>query len=277
MIDKIILGTANFTQLYGVLSSNNLLTEDHVTCILNKAINSGICKLDTALGYGDVTKFLSHSMFKELKIITKMSVLDSKDTLVEKMDIYKGLSMYGLLIHDPCKLNYVNENELLEKIAFLRQRYGIEKIGVSAYDMEDIEDFSRICTPEIVQIPLNPLNQSFEAPCFIEWVQNNKVEVHGRSLFLQGILLANELPKKLEPMQKEWSLVRKNLEHYHSPLHGLLLWAASKTWVHHWVIGVSSLKDLDEIFEASSLQKDVKGIPIFQSSNHSLADPRNWN
>ena len=130
--------------------------------------------------------------------------------------------------------------------------------------------------PEIVQIPFNPLNQSFDTPSFLEWSKNNKVEVHARSLFLQGILLASELPKELEAMRKEWSLVQTALQPYDSPLHGLLLWAASKSWIHNWVMGVSSLRELDAILAVSSSQEDITEVPLFQPYTHPLADPRNW-
>ncbi|MDP4840372.1 MAG: aldo/keto reductase [Alphaproteobacteria bacterium] len=276
MINKIIIGTANFTQAYGILSRESCLSIEESSSILNKAFDKGVAALDTALGYGDLTKTIAYDVIKKFKIITKINVLDSKDVLIKKMDVYKGFSIYALLIHDPSNIAHADERELSDKLAFLKQVYGIEKIGVSAYDMKDIENFSRIRTPKIVQIPLNPLNQSFNSPSFIEWAQSNKVEVHARSVFLQGILLANALPKELEAMRKEWSLVKKSLEPYKSPLHGLLLWAASKSWVHNWVMGVSSLRDLDEIFEASASEEDMTKVPLFQPSTHPLADPRNW-
>ncbi len=276
MLRKIILGTANFTQSYGILSGKTCLRAKESGSILNKAFDKGVDTIDTAIGYGDITKVISSDTLRKFKIVTKISALDSKDELIEKMNVYRGLSIYGLLVHDPANLTCIDERCLLEKLSFLKKAYGIEKMGVSAYDIREVSNFSRVYTPEIVQIPLNPLNQSFETPSFIEWIKDKKVEVHARSLFLQGILLASELPNELEPMRKEWNLVKKSLEHYQSPLHGLLFWAASKSWINNWVIGVSSLRDLDEIFEVSSLQKDITATPIFESSTHLLADPRNW-
>jgi len=276
MLRKIILGTANFTQSYGILSGKTCLRAEESCSILNKAFDKGVDTIDTAIGYGDITKVISSDTLRKFKIVTKISALDSKDELIKKMNVYRGLSIYGLLVHDPANLTCIDERCLLEKLSFLKNAYGIEKMGVSAYDIREVSNFSRVYTPEIVQIPLNPLNQSFETPSFIEWIKDNKVEVHARSLFLQGILLASELPNELEPMRKEWNLVKKSLDHYQSPLHGLLFWAASKSWINNWVIGVSSLRDLDEIFEVSSLQKDITAMPIFESSTHLLADPRNW-
>ena len=274
MLNKIILGTANFTQAYGILSEHKCLNSKEVNYILAKAIDQGLCTIDTALSYGDLTEFISSDVLKKLKIITKISALDDENTLLKKMNTYKGLPMHGLLVHDPS--NIVNESDLNDKLDLLKQTYGIEKIGVSAYDIQDIESFSRIRTPEIVQIPMNPLNQSFDSPSFIEWAQNNKIEVHARSLFLQGVLLSETLPQKLEPLSKDWIEVKRVLQSYPSPLHGLMAWAGSKNWIHNWVLGVSSSSDLDEILEASSSVKNMGGIPLFQASSHPLADPRNW-
>lgn len=276
MLNKIILGTANFTQSYGILSKNKGLSEKEITSIIGKAINNGVTTLDTALGYGNLSKVISFDLLKKFKIVTKISVLDSKEALVEKMIDYHAFSIYGLLIHDPVNITRVDEMELLDKLNFLKKVYRIEKIGISAYDIIDIENFSRIYTPEIVQIPLNPFNQSFDCPSFILWVQKNKIEVHARSLFLQGIFLVDKLPGTLKPLWEEWRSVQKILESYESPLHGLLLWAASKHWIHNWVLGVSSLMDLDDIFKANSLSQNMTEIPTFQPSVHPLADPRNW-
>ena len=141
MINRIILGTANFTQSYGILSDKSCIGIKESGSLLNKAFDKGVNVLDTAIGYGDITKVISVDTLKKFKIITKISVLNSKDALIEKMNIYRGLSIYGLLIHDPCNLTHIDENDLLDKLNFLKNAYGIEKIGVSAYDIKDIENF----------------------------------------------------------------------------------------------------------------------------------------
>lgn len=277
MLNKIILGTANFTQPYGIMSLGKTgLGEKETASILNRATWRGVDTLDTALGYGDLSKAVSWDLLKKYRIVTKISVLDNKEMLVEKLDSHQGLSLYGLLIHDPVNIKRVDGPGLQDTLAFLKQTYGFKKIGVSAYDMKDIQDFCGITTPEIIQIPLNPLNQSFDHPSFIEWVRHHGVEVHARSLFLQGILLADKLPEKLKPLHEEWNAARVTLKAYDSPLHGLMLWALKKNWVHRWVMGVSSSSDLDDIFDACSLLSTASEGPIFHPSSHPLADARNW-
>ena len=110
MLDQIILGTANFTQPYGILSKDNSLSSDVVTELLKKAITKGVSTLDTALGYGDLTTVIPCDILKQCQIITKISVFDSQEDLIKKMEVYKGLPLHGLLIHDPFNLKDLGED-----------------------------------------------------------------------------------------------------------------------------------------------------------------------
>ena len=182
----------------------------------------------------------------------------------------------SILIHDPFKLDKIDILEFRSTLKFLRQEYNVGKIGVSVYDTYDIENFSRVMQPEILQIPLNPLNQNFDNDHFIQWTLNNKIEVHARSLFLQGILLTEQIPQKLLPLKRELSLIKNTLNKYPSALHGLLKWTSEKKWIQNWVIGVSSINNLREILDTCSTLEMTSDIPLFNRSNHPLIDPRNW-
>ncbi|MFM8453394.1 MAG: aldo/keto reductase [Gammaproteobacteria bacterium] len=276
MIDKIILGTANFVKPYGILSNGAVFSQDQASSILSYAYHNGVCILDTALGYGNITQKVDLDLLKSFKIITKISVLEDEQKLLEEMKIYKGLNIYGVLIHDPHNLMLVKASTLRSNLKLIQSEYSIKKIGVSAYDLLDIEKFQEICTPDIVQIPLNPLSQTFNCQEFIEYVKAYEIEVHARSLFLQGLLLLDQLPEKLAALYEAWSSVQDVLKQYPSPLHGLLTWALAQNWVDNWVLGTSSMQELQAIIKNLPSKKNKNEHPIFQINQNPLADPRNW-
>lgn len=276
MRNKIILGTANFTQAYGVLSDETRMGPRDVCSILSEAHERGILTLDTATGYGDLTQVVPLDMLQKFKIITKISALDDEAQLLQKMEMYKGLNVYAVLIHDPHNLERVTPLVLRSRLDWLRSYYAIEKIGVSVYDMGDVERFKAFFPPELIQIPLNPLNQTCDTPSFIEYIQSNEIEVHARSLFLQGVLLAEHLPKKLEALHDVWASAKHVLKRYHSSLHGLLLWASKKDWVHAWVMGVSFVSEFQDILRVARADQTTREAPVFCPVDHPLTDPRRW-
>lgn len=168
----------------------------------------------------------------------------------------------------------VDKHKVRELLDCLRQNYNIQKIGVSIYDMNDLENSNLIFMPDIIQIPLNPFNQRFNNNCFKSFVNDNNVEIHARSLFLQGILLSDTLPKILEPLGPSWLEFQRSIARYPSLLHALLQWAFNFDWIEAWVLGVSSKNNLEDIKVARHTRRDTS--LEFQPVNHLLVDPRNW-
>lgn len=276
MLHKIILGTANFTQPYGILGEKTGLLQEQVLAILSEAISQNIYYLDTAFGYGDLSVFIKNYPMNKFQIITKFSVLESYEVAFKKFAALKAENnIFAALVHDPQNISAANLPELRNFICKIREEIGVQKVGVSAYELKDVEAYKEICTPDIIQIPFNPLNQMFNQKSFIDYVRENDIEVHGRSLFLQGVLLSDSLPENLAPLHESWSDVKNTLKDYPSRLCGLLNWAFHQTWIDKWILGVASIDNLREI---ASVTSGLQGVPApyFHSINHPLSDPRNW-
>ena len=123
------------------------------------------------------------------------------------------------------------------------------------------------------------MNQTFINNEFLDYIKINDIEIHARSLFLQGVLLSEHLPQLLVELQPLWKKFIEAVEPYQSRLKALLSWASTHDWVHKWVIGVSSLDNLQEVINYS---KNIEVLDVldnlidFQNIKHSLVDPRNW-
>ena len=60
--------------------------------------------------------------------------------------------------------------------------------------------------PEIVQLPFNILNRQFADEELLNFLKNKKVEIHVRSVFLQGLLLqsSRRLPNQFSKWDYLW-------------------------------------------------------------------------
>ena len=57
--------------------------------------------------------------------------------------------------------------------------------------MDELDNILKIFTPDIVQFPLNVFDQSFNDKSYLKSLKQKKIELHARSIFLQGTLLKN--------------------------------------------------------------------------------------
>jgi aryl-alcohol dehydrogenase-like predicted oxidoreductase len=276
MLDKIILGTANFTQQYGILASGSLC-KDEVKKILEVSNKEGLLTLDTAFGYGDIFSAYSSKILKDFIINTKFSLKGDLESLYEKLKELKSLYKIDVLMaHDPQHIKNAEHTRLRDFFECIKEENLVRRVGVSVYDKNEIELFSLlVCNPDVIQLPLNPINQVFNSKSFKQFILENKIEVHARSLFLQGVLLSDNFPEKLLPLKNEIKALREALASYPSILSGLLSWANQQEWVHKWVLGVSSVSNLDEICKAASEEMIKEPLNLI-ASNHTLIDPRTW-
>ena len=284
MLNKIVIGTANFTKSYGILSNGTALAPEEINSIFSLAVNSCIDTFDTAFAYGDLFSVIKKDLkIDHMKIISKFSVLDNYQSILDLIkkatDQYNFKGYYAILLHDPQNLDKIDQKKLSSFLDYLREHNYAQKIGVSVYDPISIKNFNSIKIPDIIQIPLNPLNQTFINNEFLDYIKINNIEVHARSLFLQGVLLSEYLPQALVDLQPLWKKFIEVVEPYRSRLKALLSWASTQDWVHKWVIGVSSLDNLQEIINYS---KNIEILDLldrlmdFKDIKHSLTDPRNW-
>lgn len=288
MLKKIIIGSANFGMPYGILNKSESLSFKEVTKIIEKICNFGISTIDTAYSYGGSVKllkgFLKQPHNNHFNLINKFSVMqDYKKLFNIILEDYQEIginNLEALLIHDPHNIKKINIKELicfLEKILSL----GLAKaVGVSAYSFEEVLDIHNIFPINILQCPINPLNQKFLCSSVVDFCFNNGIEIHGRSLFLQGILLSNTLPESLKQLQVYWDNYWSLVNSYNTqPLQVILKWANEQKSVNKWVVGVASVENLVEILCAiQAIHNDMQKVSFdsLLHVNDPYVDPRNW-
>ena len=201
---KIIIGTANFDRKYGY-TNYSIKSLKEIKKILNYSVKNNVVYLDTAYSYiknKNIKKILNNS---NLKIISKFSLNDLKLKKNFKYEVNKFLQELSklkidtLLFHNSKDLTHTEHGKtLLELLKHFKRKNKFNKIGVSLYDLNELKSILNIWKPDIIQVPLNPLNTQFLNSNLLKKLKKKGVEIHIRSIFLQGVLLKNqeELPKK---------------------------------------------------------------------------------
>ena len=284
---QIILGTAQLSGNYGILNKNTQkkFNKSYLNKIYEVVKKNKINFLDTSENYPTVHRKIGCSKLNQLKIITKINVdkfFDKKKIEKKFNKILKDLqldSIYGLLIHNPENLNRLNIIDILNFFKELKINKKVKKIGVSIYDKKDLNIIKQIWTPDIVQLPINILNRDLIKNKTIEYLKKKNVDIHVRSIFLQGLLLSPNLPKKVSNFKStfiKWNLITNNkLE---KKIFFSLKYFDKFYKLNKFVIGFDNIEQIQLL---NKTIKKNKKLPLnlnkIVSNNKILKDPRQWN
>ena len=201
---KLGLGTAQWGMQYGVSNKQGQTSLNEVHRILKVAHSAGILLLDTASLYGNAEHALGQSNLSSFRVITKTPKFGKE--LVSKADVdclvqtftvslqKLGLkSAHGLLIHDVDDIFASNGSQLIDALKQLKSQGLVSKIGISVYSSSQIQKVLHCFNPDIIQLPINVLDQRLIQDGTIAHLSGLGVEVHARSAFLQGLLLMSIL------------------------------------------------------------------------------------
>ena len=285
---KLTLGTAQFGLDYGVANAIGKVDKEETLEILTFAKQAGINTLDTAIGYGDSEKRLGQAGIGSWNIITKLPEIN-----VEHSDInfwvnsqinnsllrLNVLSVYGILLHRPLQLLEKNGSQLWNSLEGLKERSITKKIGFSVYSPDELDKLWKAgFIPDIVQAPYNVFDQRLKDSGWLSKLNDNKVEVHTRSVFLQGLLLmpSDKRPKyfsKWNNLFNEWDLWLKT--NNISGLEAALNFALSEYLIDKIIVGVDNKTQLSEVISAS--KKYTLCVPkILNTTDEKLINPSLW-
>ena len=288
-MNKFIIGTAQFGLNYGINNLNNKLQLPEMKLILNDAKKNDINFIDTAISYGNSEDNLGKIGVKDFKIISKLPKLPNKTTNVKtwviqqaklsikKLNIEK---LYGLLLHNPSDLFGPNGKNIIEALKELKLSRLVSKIGVSIYDPEELDDIFSLLKFDIVQSPLNIVDRRLINSGWLSRLNNKGVEVHARSIFLQGLLLIHrdKIPLKFERWSKIWD--KWNLKLNNEKLNAVLVcmnFLLKLKGVDRIIIGVDSINQMKEIISLKNIEVPKSDWSFMESFDQYLINPTNWN
>lgn len=287
------LGTVQFGLDYGVSNKQGMTPLDTVKEILELAHEAGVTALDTAALYGKSEEVLGAALLPEhgFNIISKTPqfkklVINQNDALKLRESFEASLtklgkqSIYGLLAHHADDLLAEDGERLMDEMLELKARGMVKKVGVSIYDGNQIDRILQRYSIDLVQLPINVIDQRLLVNGSLKALKKAGVEIHARSIFLQGLLL---MP--LEQVPDYFSPIKPVLSAYHdfliandmTPLQGALSFASACECIDSAILGVASVKDLNEILDAwQGMPKEVLDFSDYASDDERMINPAQW-
>lgn len=283
---KLVIGSAQLGMNYG-LFNNKKISRKEFKKIEKLVLKSKINFIDTAASYGKSENIIGNSKLKNLHIITKIKLPNKKNIEIKDWilkEISKSLSklkinkIYGVLIHDYKDLLGKYGKNYLFSLQELKRKKIIKKIGVSIYSPEELKKIWIFWKPDLVQVPLNPLDNRILDSRWIDVLKKNKVKIFVRSVFLQGLLISNDNSFKIN---KNYKIILNKFRNWCynndiSLLQACLHFIKQFKKIDYLVVGFEDCNQLREIINAFKKKKII--IPKkFSTKKINLIDPRKWN
>lgn len=288
-MSKISIGTVQFGIDYGINAMGGQVKPKEVKKILSYAHLKDIDLLDTAPAYGNSEKILGKMNVSNFKVVTKTRHFDSLEIINNDVkllinDFHHSLkdlkkdSVYGVLIHNADDLLKPGAEKLFEKLQELKQAEKIVKIGVSAYNHSQLQSILDNFDIDLVQMPFNILDRRMINSGMLAKLRTKGIEVHARSVFLQGLLLMSEQnrPNKFNHWSGLWRIWHKWLDDNQiTALEATIRHAISMPEISKVLVGVDTLDQLKEIVMASTgILPDTP--PEMFTNDADLLNPSNW-
>ena len=287
MKNKIILGSANFDQIYGI--KKNFIKKSEIKKLFDLALKNKIKTIDTSPLYNKSEKIIGLLNNNRFKIISKIPKPPKnikrenikkwlKQNVMISLKNLKIKKFECLLLHNANSLLCKNGDEIYKGIRNMKINGLTSKIGVSIYDFNVLDKILKKFKFNLIQAPFNILDQRLVDKGWLKKLKKRKIEVHARSIFLQGILLLkhNQLPKKLIKLSKKlvmWeNWLKKNK---FSSLQVCLSFVLNQHQLDGIVVGYSNINQLNQILKLKQIKNNFS-LPNLNIKDKKLIDPREW-
>jgi aryl-alcohol dehydrogenase-like predicted oxidoreductase len=279
-MNKLALGTVQFGLDYGISNIGGQVSLEEATKVIKLAKENDIDTLDTASGYGNSEKVLGKIGVNDLQIVTKTKSLQlGVDKVLQSF--YQSLtdlnvtSVDGLLIHNIDDTKDKQFDTLYKELDKLKQDKLINKIGFSTYTPDQVDFLLDNFDFDLIQVPFNVFDTRLIDGGQLQILRNKQIEIHARSIFLQGLLLNF---KQLGSYFSKWIVQFNNYQEIVndselSLLEYALSFVLNTKEIDLTLVGVSNISELTEIIHASNLNLDLKGYAI---DDINLLNPSLW-
>ena len=181
----------------------------------------------------------------------------------------------GLLIHNIDDTKDKRFSKLFHKLNKLKEEGTIKKIGFSTYTPEQVDFLLENFDFDLIQVPFNVFDSRLVEGGQLKALKKKNIEIHARSVFLQGVLLSfdslsdyfstwNEQFEQYQEMVREKEL---------SLLEYALNFALKTQELDKILVGIDSVNQLTDIVNASKLDVD---LDAFKIDDISLINPSLW-
>jgi aryl-alcohol dehydrogenase-like predicted oxidoreductase len=291
---QLCLGTAQFGMNYGITNHHGKVSTSEIAQILRMASEHSISYVDTAKVYGDAEVRLGDNAPKkhDFKYITKLPSQTTSAWSLETLEVWetnfndslsclKATAVDTLLLHSVNDLSHQDSHLLVDWLLSLKTRKMVKNIGISIYNSADLVgvDLNHI---DVVQLPLSIYDQRCLLDGTIDFLHSSKVQIFARSIFLQGLILADasiwpaHLSNDFRDHHRKWlQFIRESSK---TPLEAVLTFMNNLDQLTGFIVGINSLSNLEAILNVwlSLESRDFNLSSGFHWHNPVDLDPRKW-
>ena len=278
-IAKLGLGTVQFGQAYGVSNTRGQVTAAEAETILRLASARGVRLLDTAANYGSAEAVLAALPTTPFRIVTKtVGVAQGIDAVVARArQSARMLAADTLLVHAAGDLLGPDGDALWTALLHLRDTGIFTHLGISTYVADDPARLAARFRPDVMQLPFSLLDQRLLGDGTLARLRDMQVEVHARSLFLQGLLFLETLPPKLAHATPQLQAMRARIIAVGStPLAAALGFVLSRPEIAFGLVGLTTASELEEILVAAERPLPDLDWPSFALRDETVLTPSRW-
>ncbi len=286
-MNRIAIGTVQFGMPYGIANQKGQVDYDTAQKIVSIAADNGIDTYDTSISYGESEECLGKIGMNNKFVITKLpqipsGISDIPDWIfsqvkssLSRLNVNKA---YGLLLHDSSQideLGFIFNNTFTD----LKKDGLVEQIGLSAYTPEEISKASTLINLDIVQVPFNVIDRRLIQSGWLNRLHNAGVEIHARSIFLQGLLLLDkhQIPEPFQKWNDLWSSWHSWLdENEVSPLAACLHYPLSIPQIDKVIVGLDGINHLEALINSFDQDNRPFIFPDLSCEDELLLNPSNW-
>jgi aryl-alcohol dehydrogenase-like predicted oxidoreductase len=287
------LGTAQFAFDYGATNKRGRIGEDEARRIMQMAPTAGMSLIHSFSTYGDCESLLGREAetIAPMRIASKLPPIraatigtDEVAALGESLKRSRARlgrgCIDGVLFHDARELHMPGAERAIDMLREAKARGKIGRIRVTAYNPPELSDVFDIFDPEVVQIPLNLLDQRFTNSGLLAALKEKGAEIHARSVFLQGTLLVepDRLPSALQWARPVFASAAQFIaKRGYIRLLARLGYGLSVHEVDSLVLGVTGANELaeilDTIMDLPTVLPDCSGLAI---DDERVVNPALW-
>lgn len=288
MKNKISIGTAQFGLNYGISGGTQISNIDAKN-IIELGIKNNIVTIDTAFNYGNCHIILGNIGIKNKnEIITKLPEIPLDSNINIENWIFNKISaalkdlkidvIQGVLLHRPAQLLLVEGEKIYNALCKLKSSGLVKKIGISTYEPSELDELIPRFNFDIVQSPFSIFDQRLLESGWLNTLDKLNIEIHVRSVFLQGLLLFKEpRPKKFDrwaDLWQEWDNYLLNSNK--SALENCLQFVYSQEKINKIIIGIDSYQQFSEIIKIDLSNDYIKPKKFNIKEMNLLVNPSKW-
>jgi aryl-alcohol dehydrogenase-like predicted oxidoreductase len=286
LISKLGLGTAQFG-LDGGSPPRGRPPQAEVGEMLAIAARSGLGVLDTAAASAHGETLLGAVLPRPAPfgIVVKAARGDKGPDFVEaearaSLTRLRLASAEAIVVQSAGDLFTPYGMALWERLRALREAGLFARIGISAYASDDPAGLARRFRPDLIQAPASLLDQRLLVSGALAGVRDLGVEVHLRSIFLNGLLF---LPPDRAPSHLGASAIsrlsrarRLIAEGRSDPLQAALGFALSRPEANAVIVGAATAAELSAVIAAAGSPPPDLDWDDMALDDPEALDPRSW-